>query len=438
MSEGTSFEPTMRSDGTLDPDCLEHAGEHWVKEWLRRRLSGSDRWFPIDPRYGEDPESFVVGIVEDAGLDHPATARIGRSALRLLDNARALAPDLPPYITALLRLCQQVKLPWTGDWFTEEIRALTKAKSSLLVEQRWGPDLIREILYAAVLQAPALPGTAASAIWLELSREPRYATLALLSFGSSIEARASHLAEWWQAVTFEERSRELRQIVSQGLKNQGDERLRTALSKAGEYWGNNLQREVNAALRQQGIEEVFRVNPEVSRRSTRPAKDSPTGLVNFYKNIGRKIGSMTLPQQQPKEDDERRMSADIVKLVDAMGFMVDDLAIRVKGDNVIVAGIADNQEIREKLVLLVGNIEGISGVDDRLQVRRAGPEATFYEVKPGDTLSKIAKQHYGDANKYNLIFEANRPMLKDPDEIYPGLLLRIPAVAASHTARHPI
>ena len=54
------------------------------------------------------------------------------------------------------------------------------------------------------------------------------------------------------------------------------------------------------------------------------------------------------------------------------------------------------------------------------------PEGTYYEVKKGDTLSKIAKAQYGDAMKYPQIFEANRPMLKDPDKIYPGQVLRIP------------
>ena len=50
-------------------------------------------------------------------------------------------------------------------------------------------------------------------------------------------------------------------------------------------------------------------------------------------------------------------------------------------------------------------------------------------AQTGDTLSKIAKEMYGDANKYPVIFEANKPMLKDPDKIYPGQVLRIPAEA---------
>ena len=55
-------------------------------------------------------------------------------------------------------------------------------------------------------------------------------------------------------------------------------------------------------------------------------------------------------------------------------------------------------------------------------------EAIYHTVEKGDWLSKIAKKHYGDANKYMLIFEANKPMLSDPDKIYPGQVLRIPAL----------
>lgn len=174
------------------------------------------------------------------------------------------------------------------------------------------------------------------------------------------------------------------------------------------------------------------------------------GLIQFAKNVGRKLGigddDEKKPQQrqaqqaqtaqgpspqQLQEMRERKKGAALVKLVNDMGFHVDDLGIRVDDDRVTLTGRAKSQEEREKIVLLVGNVEGIGSVDDRLQVARQEPEAQFYEVKSGDTLSKIAKQFYGDANKYPQIFEANRPMLKDPDEIYPGQRLRIPAMATA-------
>ena len=65
-------------------------------------------------------------------------------------------------------------------------------------------------------------------------------------------------------------------------------------------------------------------------------------------------------------------------------------------------------------------------VDDQLEMAGAAPEPVFYTVQRGDTLSGIAKEQYGNAMKYPMIFEANRPMLKDPDRIYPGQVLRIP------------
>jgi nucleoid-associated protein YgaU len=74
----------------------------------------------------------------------------------------------------------------------------------------------------------------------------------------------------------------------------------------------------------------------------------------------------------------------------------------------------------------VGNTKGVARVDDQLSVETPAPEAVFFTVQRGDTLSKIAKEQYGNAGKYMVIFEANKPMLKDPDRIYPGQALRIP------------
>lgn len=51
----------------------------------------------------------------------------------------------------------------------------------------------------------------------------------------------------------------------------------------------------------------------------------------------------------------------------------------------------------------------------------------YYVIKSGDTLSKIAAKYYGDAGKYDLIFEANQAVIKDPDLIFPGQKIRIPS-----------
>ena len=80
----------------------------------------------------------------------------------------------------------------------------------------------------------------------------------------------------------------------------------------------------------------------------------------------------------------------------------------------------------EKAILAAGNINGVAQVEANIQSPEVAQEPEFYEVKSGDTLSKIAREAYGDANRYPEIFEANKPMLSHPDKIYPGQNLRIP------------
>ena len=94
---------------------------------------------------------------------------------------------------------------------------------------------------------------------------------------------------------------------------------------------------------------------------------------------------------------------------------------------VTVYGLAPDQPTKEKIVLCCGNVKNVELVNDRMTAAdQSEPEAQYYTVVKGDTLSKISKQHYGTPNKYNAIFEANKPMLKTPDLIYPGLMLRVP------------
>ena len=122
--------------------------------------------------------------------------------------------------------------------------------------------------------------------------------------------------------------------------------------------------------------------------------------------------------------------AAIAKYVASQHLGAQNLNIRYDGatKTVTVSGIAPDQATKEKIVLCCGNVAAVSKVDDQLTVAQGASSAsTFYEVKPGDSLSKIAKSVYGDANLYPKIFEANKPMLADPNKIYPGQQLRIPA-----------
>jgi nucleoid-associated protein YgaU len=143
------------------------------------------------------------------------------------------------------------------------------------------------------------------------------------------------------------------------------------------------------------------------------------GLVDFVMGAGEKLFA-------GKGESDQERSAKLENHVHLMGIPVERLKIDVSGDRATVSGKVTSQADREKVVLTVGNTNGISKVDDRLEVAKKAPEAKYYTVVKGDTLSKIAKAQYGDAMKYPLIFEANKPMLKDPDKIYPGQNLRIP------------
>ena len=163
------------------------------------------------------------------------------------------------------------------------------------------------------------------------------------------------------------------------------------------------------------------------------------GLFSFLKNAGAKIFSgekvkeVTVPADEAKKIAEeaimKRQKMILMRgVVDSLGIKVENLDLALHGDEVTVYGQVDTQAEKEKVILALGNVEGVATVDDRISVVNPEPEAKFYTVKSGDTLSKISKEFYGDAMKYNVIFEANKPMLSHPDKIYPGQVLRIPAL----------
>jgi nucleoid-associated protein YgaU len=155
------------------------------------------------------------------------------------------------------------------------------------------------------------------------------------------------------------------------------------------------------------------------------------GLFSFIKNAGAKvfgIGKTTTEEAADKAAVAKEKAAKLSNAVETLGFKVVDLNVEVNGDNATVWGQADSQATREKVILVLGNTEGIATVDDRMTVEIPEPEAQFHTVVKGDYLSKIAKKYYGNAMKYPVIFEANKPMLTDPDKIYPGQVLRIPAL----------
>ena len=182
------------------------------------------------------------------------------------------------------------------------------------------------------------------------------------------------------------------------------------------------------------------------------------GLFDFFKDAGDDINT---PVEVSQERIDELRQENITRKLSELG-SGGQVAVAVKGETATLTGTAPSQEAMEKMVLCAGNQNGIAQVDCQIQVDEPPPAAapaattaavsgstaaapgaaaeaggggaaqagasTFYTVQSGDTLSKIAKEHYGSANKYMVIFEANRPMLTDPDKIYPGQSLRIPSI----------
>ncbi|MDB5974010.1 MAG: peptidoglycan-binding protein LysM [Nevskia sp.] len=163
------------------------------------------------------------------------------------------------------------------------------------------------------------------------------------------------------------------------------------------------------------------------------------GLFSFIKTAGEALAGGKPPTAES-----------LVEHIKALNLKIDKLFISWDGKTCILFGNVPDQAEKEKAILAVGNLSGVDQVVDKLKIEAgagaggtstaaAAPEAVdpskeapgqtdaaFYTVKSGDNLSKIAKEHYGDANKYPAVFEANKPMLKSPDKIYPGQVLRLP------------
>ena len=165
------------------------------------------------------------------------------------------------------------------------------------------------------------------------------------------------------------------------------------------------------------------------------------GMLDFVKDAGEKLfgigkAKAAMQDQAAAPADEAKIKAAndaaadaIMGYIASQGLKATGLTVTFDGasSTVSVYGVAPNQATMEKIVLCCGNVSGVSKVNNMMSVDQSEPEATYYTVVSGDTLSKISKTQYGDANKYMKIYEANTPMLKHPDKIYPGQVLRIPA-----------
>lgn len=149
-------------------------------------------------------------------------------------------------------------------------------------------------------------------------------------------------------------------------------------------------------------------------------------LFSFIREAGEKLFGHDTGADEASAN--RSASAAITTYIQSLQLPVTELMVQVDkaAQKARVSGKVPDQAAREKVILACGNVEGIGEVEDNLVLAgQAGGESQFHTVERGDTLSMIAKKCYGNANAYMVIFEANKPMLKHPDKIYPGQVLRI-------------
>ncbi len=161
------------------------------------------------------------------------------------------------------------------------------------------------------------------------------------------------------------------------------------------------------------------------------------GLFSFVKEWGKKI----FKSKEEHEAAEPGVQPDVIasaqkaavkSYIDKVGLNIANFDFTLDGaGNLTLTGECETKADYEKVALTAGNIAGVVSVDNNMTIKAVDdtPDASLYTVEKGDTLWAISEKNYGNGSKYNIIFEANQPMIKDADEIYPGQVLRIPVLA---------
>jgi nucleoid-associated protein YgaU len=148
------------------------------------------------------------------------------------------------------------------------------------------------------------------------------------------------------------------------------------------------------------------------------------GLLRFVKAAGAKIFGPTETAAAPPEQGEQE--------AEKHGLDGSQVEVKSEGDTeggkAVLSGSAAATEEAEKIAPATDDPVGVATVQDDLAAAAKAAESKFYTVQPGDSLWKIAAAEYGHGHggEYHRIFEANKPLLSDPDKIYPGQVLRNP------------
>lgn len=138
------------------------------------------------------------------------------------------------------------------------------------------------------------------------------------------------------------------------------------------------------------------------------------------------------PDSNQRFEDLKNKYRSVLSFIDQKGVRIQNL--HVENDKLFIRGVAPSDEVSnqvwDQIKLVDSNYQDITvelSVDQNAQQGWGGSDVETYTVKSGDSLWKIAKNHYGDGNEYMKIFYANRDKMQSPDSvIHPGDVLNLP------------
>ena len=147
------------------------------------------------------------------------------------------------------------------------------------------------------------------------------------------------------------------------------------------------------------------------------------GLFDFVVDAGKKLGLVGGGSGKANPAKiEATASASLIKEIQKHGLEVRDLGVQFQDSVAVVTGEVDTQEVGEKVILVVGNVEGVAQVEDRLTVVNPQPQAVFHTVG-GVTRSPRSQGLLRERYEVAGHFEANRPMLTDPEQNLSGTIV---------------
>ncbi|MEU6676119.1 BON domain-containing protein [Streptomyces sp. NPDC046925] len=129
----------------------------------------------------------------------------------------------------------------------------------------------------------------------------------------------------------------------------------------------------------------------------------------------------------PLATEPDKAAAQLKGRLEDLGLTHDHFQVSVKGSKVTVAGDAALQEQKEKILLALGNVIGVTEVEDRVEAGQEGLAPRFVTVHEGETLGDVALRVYDDPAAAKRLLAENHPVVTDANGIYPGLVLRAPA-----------